>query len=209
MGVTFKSTNNIPRIKDALMKLDRREIKVGIFGEDNYKYGNDADLLTIARVHEYGTTITPKGAKWLTIPIVPEAKNKRASDFGDQLFFYKKSEEVAFLAKKSDQGEVKNIFLLLKSVTIPERSFLRTGFDTNVNDIADKLESMLNDVIDLEINPDVFLDMIGLEFAGLIQRHMRTVDSPPNASITARVKGSDNPLQDTGRLIGAIRHKVE
>lgn len=48
MSVTIKSTNNIPKLVETLKKLGKREIKVGVFGEDNYQYGNDADLVTIA-----------------------------------------------------------------------------------------------------------------------------------------------------------------
>jgi hypothetical protein len=209
MGVTFRRTNEIPRLKRAMEKLGRREIKVGVFGEDNYQYPNDADLVTIAYVHEFGTTIRPRSAQWLTIPLIPAAKNKRASDFGDTLFFYQpKGKDYAFLARKSGNN-TENVFILMKEVTIPERSFLRTGFDQNVNKIIDKIEDLLNDVLDFNINPDTFLDAIGMEFAGLIQRHMRTVNDPPNSGITKNVKRSSNPLQDTGRLIGAIRHEVE
>jgi hypothetical protein len=137
-------------------KLGRREIKVGVFGEDNYQYPNDADLVTIAYVHEFGTTIRPRSAQWLTIPLIPAAKNKRASDFGDTLFFYQpKGKDYAFLARKIGNN-TENVFILMKEVTIPERSFLRTGFDQNVNKIIDKIEDLLNDVLDFNINPDIF-----------------------------------------------------
>lgn len=208
MGVTVHGTNNIPRLKQALRKLGGKKIRVGVFGADNYQYGDDADLVTIAAVHEFGTTIRPKTAKWLTIPLLPEAKNKRAGDFND-LFFYQTDENTAFLARKNGQGKPTNVFWLTKSVTIPERSYLRTGFDQNVNDITAKIENFLDDVLDLNLNPDVFLEAIGTEFAGMIQLHMRQVSNPGNADITKNVKGSSNPLQDTGRLIGAIRHEVE
>src|SRR5574342_211372 len=161
MGVSTRSTNNIPRMRQALERLGRKTIKVGVFGADNYQYPNDADLVTIAYVHEYGATIRPKTAQWLTIPLIPAAKNKRAGDFGDELFFYQpKGKDYAFLARKKGDGE-ENVFILMKEVTIPERSFLRTGFDQNVNKIMDKIESMIDDVIQMNINPDLFCDAIG------------------------------------------------
>jgi hypothetical protein len=210
MGVTVKSTNNIPRLIKVLKKLGKKEIKVGVFGSDGYKYGDDADLVTIAYVHEFGQVIRPKKAKWLTIPLIPLAKGKRAKDFPD-LVFYKADDDTAFLAL--DQGKGKpmlNVFLLVKSVTIPERSFLRTGFDQNVDKIYNKIEDLMNDVLNFDINPDVFLDGIGMEFAGLIQKHMMKLKDPPKSKITLGVSpGKTNPLQDTGRLIGAIRHEVE
>lgn len=210
MGVTIKSTNNIPRLTKVLKELGKTSIKVGVFGEDKYEYGNDADVLTIAYVHEFGTTIKPRTADWLTIPLIPDAKGKSAGEFGDELFFYKQEEDnYGFLAREKGKNKVENVFLLLKSVEIPERSFLRTGFDENIDKVTKKIEDMLNDVMDFGINPDVFTDAIGLEFAGLIQKHMKKLSSPPNSSITKGTKGSSNPLHDTGRLIGSIRHEVE
>lgn len=208
MGVRVKGTNNIPRLTKVLQKLGKREIKVGVFGEDNYKYGDSADLVTIAYVHEYGTTITPKKGKYLTIPSHPSAKGRRASDFSD-LFFIPTKNGNGLLARKKGKDSFDIIFVLVTSVNIPERSYLRTGFDENVDKITRKVENMINDVLEFNIDPDTFLDMIGMEFAGLIQRHMRTISSPPNAGATVAMKGSSNPLQDTGRLIGAIRHEVE
>jgi hypothetical protein len=207
MGVTIRGTNNIPRLTNVLRRLERKEIKVGIFGQDNYQYGNDADLLTIAYVHEFGTTIKPVTAKYLTIPLVPEAKNKRAGDFPD-LQPIGLDDGSGVLARVNGDN-IQPIFALVKSVTIPERSFIRTGFDSNVDKIGDKIEQLIGSVLEFDINPDIFLDAIGQEFAGLIQRHMRSVTSPANAPSTINVKGSSNPLQDTGRLIGAIRHEVE
>lgn len=208
MGLTIRGTNNIPRLVQALQRLGKTSIQVGIFGEDNYTYGNAADLVTIARVHEYGADIKPKKGKWLTIPLIPGAKNKRAGEFDDLFFYQQAGDAHAFLAREKGQG-VENVFLLVKSIHIPERSFIRTGFDENVNTIMQTITGLIDSVIALDINPDVFADMVGLEFAGLIQRHARNLSSPPNSPITSTVKRSSNPLNDTGRLIGAIRHKVD
>lgn len=93
-------------------------------------------------------------------------------------------------------------------ITIPERSWLRTGFDKYVDDIADKIEDLLSDVLENEVNIDVFMDAIGMEFAGMIQKHLRSIDSPPNSEMTVERKKSSNPLIDSGRLVGSIRHEV-
>jgi hypothetical protein len=211
MGVTIRSANNIPRMVQTMRKLGRKSIKVGVFGNDSNVDYEDINIVSLARVHEYGMTIKPKRAQWLTIPLIPKAKGKSAREFGD-LHFFKASEDVAFLYRKRGKGKKarrENVYILLKEVKIPERSFLRTGFDKNVDKIMDKIERMLNDVLDFRINPDIFLDAIGMEFAGLIQRHMRALRNPPNAAVTRKVKRSSNPLIDTGRLVGAIRHEIE
>jgi hypothetical protein len=94
-------------------------------------------------------------------------------------------------------------------IKIPERSWLRSGYDENIDKIARKIEEMVPDVIEGNVNPKLFMDAIGMEFAGLIQKKMRDLKNPPNSQMTIERKGSDNPLIDTGRLVGAIRHEVE
>ncbi|KOP82004.1 hypothetical protein AMS60_05605 [Bacillus sp. FJAT-21945] len=105
-----------------------------------------------------------------------------------------------------------NGFPLKKETTkivISERSFLRSGYDENIDDIVDKIESLLPNVLENNVPANIFMDMIGLEFAGLIQKKLRDLRSPENSGMTAQMKGSSNPLIDTGRLVGAIRAEVE
>jgi len=208
MGVTFKSTNNIPRLTKILKELGKSEIRVGVFGEDSNVDEEPINIVTLARVHEYGMTIKPKRAKFLTVPINKAAKGKRASDFPDS-FIVKGNEGVSYIArKKGKKGKLELLFMLVPKVTIPERSFLRSGFDENVDKITRKIGRMMNDVLRFGVSPDEFLEAIGLEFAGLIQKKLRGIKSPPNHYSTTLTKGSSNPLIDTGRLVGAIRHKV-
>lgn len=203
MGVTVRDTNNIPRLKRILGQLGKQTIKVGIFGDD------DAELVKIARAHEFGVTIRPKRKKFLAVPL-PPAKRKRPKDFDDLVFIKSNDENRAYLMRPTGKrGTMKAYFILLKKVDIPERSFLRTGFDNNVNRIMDKAERLLQDVFDNGINPATFADMLGLEFAGMIQDELRALNSPANAPLTVANKKSDNPLIDTGHLVGSIRHKVE
>jgi hypothetical protein len=96
-----------------------------------------------------------------------------------------------------------------KVIKIPERSWLRSGYDENIDKIARKIEEMVPDVIEGNVNPKLFMDAIGMEFAGLIQKKMRDLKNPPNSQMTIERKGSANPLIDTGRLVGAIRHEIE
>jgi len=168
MGVVIKDTNNIDKAVRNLRKLGGNTIKVGIFGAD------DADLVMIGAVHEYGADIpvTPKMRAWFAANGYPLKATTTV-------------------------------------ITIPERSWLRSGYDENIDKIADKLEDMVPDVIEGDVNPKIFMDMIGMEFAGLIQKKMRNLRSPANSSMTIERKGSTNPLIDTGRLVGAVRHEVE
>ena len=116
--MVIKDNNNTDRLLKTINTLKDKQIKVGVFGKDNYKYPNDADLVTIAYVHEYGADIKTKKAKWLTIPINPKAKGKRARDFSGLFFYQPKGKDYAFLARKTGKKGIENMFLLLKNVTI-------------------------------------------------------------------------------------------
>lgn len=95
------------------------------------------------------------------------------------------------------------------SIKIPERSFIRSGFDENESALLSKIEESFQSVLDLNINADVFADAVGLELEGMIQDKMTNLREPANSDMTIERKGSDNPLVDSGRLIEAITHKVE
>ena len=94
-------------------------------------------------------------------------------------------------------------------IVIPERSWLRSGYDEGIDSIASEIEQLLPDVLENRVNPSVFTDMIGRKFAGMIQQKLRNLNEPANSSMTIERKGSTNPLIDSGRLVGAIRHEVE
>jgi len=95
------------------------------------------------------------------------------------------------------------------TITIPERSFLRSTFDERADEITDKIKSLMPSVLEGEVDPNTFMDMIGLEFSGFVQKKIKDLRDPANSEMTAERKNSDNPLIDTGRMVGAIRHKVE
>ena len=94
-------------------------------------------------------------------------------------------------------------------IIIPERAFLRNGYDENKDDVIKKAEAVLGDVIGGTMSTDQFFELIGLLMKSRIQDYARDLDSPPNHPYTADRKGSSNPLVDSGDMIGAISYKVE
>ncbi|WP_100488558.1 hypothetical protein [Sporolactobacillus pectinivorans] len=96
-----------------------------------------------------------------------------------------------------------------KFINIPERSFIRSGWDNAENDVLDKLDSLLNEVIQASFPIDKLLDVIGLESKGKLQQYARDLNSPPNHPFTVAQKGSSNPLVDTGEMIGAMDYEVD
>lgn len=194
----LKDINNIPKLKAVLKELGKKTLEVGVFGDD------DAEMVKIARAHEFGVTIRPKNKKYLAIPL-PPAKGTRPRDHKD--LFIPRGTNV--LAKKKGKNEFVPYFVLAEQVTIPERSFIRAGFDANVDDIVKKIDTLKDQVLELKINPKPFLEMIGKELQGKIQKYMRDLKSPPNAPLTAANKGSSNPLIDEGNLLESIDFKVK
>jgi hypothetical protein len=94
-------------------------------------------------------------------------------------------------------------------ITIPERAFLRNGFDECKDDVINKAEKILGDVIGGTMSADQLFELVGLLLKSGIQDYARELDSPPLHPYTVERKGSSNPLVDSGSMIGAISYKVE
>jgi phage gpG-like protein len=93
-------------------------------------------------------------------------------------------------------------------VNIPERSFIRAGFDQNANKIQQKAQLLLEQVLTFRLSPSNFFDVVGEYAVGLIQEYITDLQDPPNKPGTIKAKGSSNPLIDTGRLRQSITHRV-
>ncbi|MBR2759359.1 MAG: hypothetical protein IKG65_07390 [Exiguobacterium sp.] len=111
------------------------------------------------------------------------------------------------------RGYLHSIGIHLKKSTtvirIPERSFIRAGFNEHESGWRQKASELINEAVTGNVPVDTMFDMLGLELAGKIQEFARDLKSPPNSSATKMLKGSSNPLVDTGRMIGAIKHEVD
>ena len=96
-------------------------------------------------------------------------------------------------------------------IRIPERSFIRAGYDQHESGWRSKVGKLIKQNITSNgtIPVDTLLDMFGIELAGKIQEFARDLSSPPNSPATTMLKGSSNPLVDTGGLIGAIKHEID
>ncbi|MBK5244295.1 MAG: hypothetical protein JJE18_04590 [Eubacteriaceae bacterium] len=92
---------------------------------------------------------------------------------------------------------------------IPERSFIRAGYDTNKSKIESQGEKLVNSVVNMAITPNRAAETLGEVAKGMIQDFAVNLSDPPNAESTIRQKGSDNPLVDTGEMIEKINYKVK
>jgi len=94
-------------------------------------------------------------------------------------------------------------------IVIPERSFLRSGFNECYPKAVDKAERILPLVLDGRMSEEQLFEVIGTLVRDGIKDYAVELNSPPNHSFTVDRKGSSNPLVDTGDLIGSIEFKVE
>ena len=99
---------------------------------------------------------------------------------------------------------------LKKSTTvihIPERSFLRSGYDESIDEVikeAERLLSLQN------IDSYKILDNIGRRLAEAIKDYAVELSEPPKHPFTLEMEGNkSNPLVNTGEMINSISYRVE
>lgn len=92
---------------------------------------------------------------------------------------------------------------------IPERSFMRTAFDSNINNIEEVASKEIGLVIDTAQTLDRAYQRIGLYVQSLVQIKIRDIRSPPNSPATIAKKKSSKPLIDFGQMIASIRYAIK
>ena len=212
MKFSDRITPELLRIKGELEQLQ----KLGIQGDA------DSEILTIARVHEYGAVIHAKQAKNLCIPINKESYDKSPRDFPGLFFIKSKNGYLLGVTakksrkrKKGDEGQSDDLnllFLLLPSVTIPERSFIRAGYDANRNLLADVCQQAIGKIIHEKWDAHKAAEWIGGKAVDLIHEFMSDASNfEPKGRIQKERAPSwaNNPLTVTKRLFNSVTWKVE
>ena len=164
------AVSDISRVDDllkALEELGSYETVVGILSSAG------GELLTIAYVQEFGTTI--------------QVTDKMRGYFRYNF----------------------NVNLSTPVIKIPERSFIRSSFDSKEPEIGQTGDELIISVLEGNINAYTFFDVLGQTAANTIRNYLiNEVTSPPNSPLTVANKGSSNPLVDTGRLVNSIDYEV-
>ena len=225
----------LARIKRELEALKGLSVHIGIMGD------SENDLLMIARVHEYGATINAKNVKHLAIPLTDEAKGAKSPRQFDDLRFIPVSPGYGFLVrdkkphKKPDKArqpaqhkaktqrtggkkdprpneDYEWMYMLVESVTIPERSFIRAGYDHNVDRLAAVARDQLHEIIFNGKAAQQAAEYIGGKAVDFIREYINTASNfKPKGNIQREAAPSwaDSPLVVTGRLRNSITWKVE
>lgn len=91
---------------------------------------------------------------------------------------------------------------------IPQRSFMRTAFDENLNQIEIVIQEQFGAVIDGFQSVENAYGNVGQEVVGLIKTKIRTITFPPNSPTTIAMKGSSKPLIDFGQMLASVTYAV-
>lgn len=93
-------------------------------------------------------------------------------------------------------------------VKIPERSFIRAGYDANQDGLTKIVEGLLPRVIHMTMSTEQFYGIVGEYIVGKLHEYVQSLNSPPNHPYTIEKKGSDHPLINTGRMNQSITYRV-
>ena len=189
-------------IKKRLTELNGKKIHVGI----QSKAGSF--ILMIANVHEYGAVIRAKKSKHLAIPIAAEAVEKSPRDFKG-LFFIKSKAGHLFGVTKKNKRELIFLFLLLPSVTIPERSFIRASFDKGQKELSEVCKAGVDKVVLQGASAQEAAELIGTRAVAMTQAYIDDGIDPPKGSVTMETTKTAKPLYNSGRLYESISFEVE
>ena len=96
------------------------------------------------------------------------------------------------------------------TITIPERAFLRNGYDKGKNEALSAYMDFISALITGNIDADTILEALGTNLEGKIKEYATNQVEPPLHPYTLlhRQHGGSNPLNDTGSMIGAISHRI-
>lgn len=94
-------------------------------------------------------------------------------------------------------------------IVIPERSFLRAGYDKNREDILRKAERILPDVLTGRMSPDKYFETVGIQFREAIKDYAIELTDPPKQDWPTRPAGLDNPLVMSGDMVNGIEYELE
>lgn len=162
------------------------------------------DLPAIAAAHEFGATIHhPGGQPYIIVDARKHAKRetraKRSSYMplpdGKEMVFLKKGKQGMGVTKPHD-------------IIIPARSFIRSTVDHQREAIVREAQRQFGMVLDGNKTMSAALAHAGLFIERAIRGTIRSNVPPTLKPETARRKGSDKTLIDTGTMVNSVRYIV-
>jgi hypothetical protein len=92
---------------------------------------------------------------------------------------------------------------------IPERPFMRNAMRDNKSSYQLAMKTSAAKLLRGETAIKTVLSKLGIKAQGDIQSEITSLSSPPNSPVTIALKGSSNPLIDTGEMRGSVTWKID
>lgn len=92
---------------------------------------------------------------------------------------------------------------------IPARPFLLQAMRQNKGKYRAALKGSAAQILVGSTDTRSFLAKLGTDAQGDVQEAITNLSSPPNSPVTVALKGSSNPLIDSGAMRGAVTYEVK
>lgn len=99
---------------------------------------------------------------------------------------------------------IKNEF----GIGVPERSFVRSTFKENQNEYKERSIKAVKVALKGDKPLRRSMSILGSDVSSDIKRKIVDIKEPPNAPLTIALKGSSNPLIDTGHMKNSVTYEV-
>jgi hypothetical protein len=180
----------------ALHALDNLEATIGLHAPDSPR--NEPGLTNVALgfVHEFGANIQHPGGTPYMVTSVGGSSRSGGMVGSGAVTFLKKGDPRAIGVTRAH------------TIRIPERSFMRSSFDKNVQKYQRATLRESKKAIMLRQTPEQAIGRVGEIVLGDIIRGINRGIAPPLKQSTIRRKRSSKPLIDTGQLKQALKVKT-
>lgn len=92
---------------------------------------------------------------------------------------------------------------------IPERPFLANAMRDNKGKYRDGMQTAARAILRGDYDNRTALQRLGILAQGDVQSEITALSSPPNSPVTIALKGSSNPLIDSGEMRQSVTWKVD
>lgn len=86
---------------------------------------------------------------------------------------------------------------------------MRNAMRDNAGKYRRDMKTAAANILKGETSLRTVLSKLGIAAEGDIRDEIDALSSPPNSPVTIALKGSSNPLIDTGAMIDNVRYKVD
>jgi hypothetical protein len=148
--------------------------------------------------------VTSSGKEIIT-QLIKDAKAKKSVFVGVQ----GSAERVK---KPEDKENPTNVEIAMKNefgIGVPERSFIRASVEENREKYLNMNKLAVKKILARKLTTETYLENLGEIAASDMQKFAIDLKQPPNSAETIEKKRSENPLIDTGQMVGSITYKVE